>query len=214
MDHFHSVYRHSTTVATVFLSIYVQISDEMGCGKTTTAITVAAHYRYSWPLLVICPSALRLNWRDELLMRLGPDGLGKEHITIVGSGKDVIPQPQRYGPPSGIGESRAREWGYAPPLSGGIGPASAALAGLPPHPGLGAGVVIISYDLASTFAEKGMLRPGSFRFAIADESHALKSMDAKRTRICLPLLQRATYTLLMSGTPALNRPKELYTQIW
>lgn len=52
-----------------------------------------------------------------------------------------------------------------------------------------------------------------FRFIIADESHYLKSKDAKRTATILPLLQAAAHTLLLSGTPALNQPRELYTQV-
>jgi SNF2 family DNA or RNA helicase len=46
-----------------------------------------------------------------------------------------------------------------------------------------------------------------------DESHFLKSGKAKRTLALLPLLQSAARTILLSGTPALSRPAELFTQI-
>jgi SWI/SNF-related matrix-associated actin-dependent regulator of chromatin subfamily A-like protein 1 len=46
------------------------IADEMGLGKTRTAITVAAHNAALWPVLVLCPSSLRLTWKDELLEAL------------------------------------------------------------------------------------------------------------------------------------------------
>jgi hypothetical protein len=43
------------------------IADEMGLGKTRTAIAIAAHHAPLWPVLVLCPSSLRLTWKDELL---------------------------------------------------------------------------------------------------------------------------------------------------
>jgi len=46
------------------------IADEMGLGKTVQAIAVASAFRDEWPLLVVCPSSLRLNWRHELTMWL------------------------------------------------------------------------------------------------------------------------------------------------
>jgi len=36
---------------------------------------------------------------------------------------------------------------------------------------------------------------------------------AKRTKCIVPLLKQAKRAILLSGTPALNRPEELYTQI-
>lgn len=51
------------------------LGDEMGLGKSLQAITVAAYYAQSWPLLVICPSSLRLTWKNELLRWLGVSAL-------------------------------------------------------------------------------------------------------------------------------------------
>ncbi|XP_057958939.1 uncharacterized protein LOC131151656 isoform X7 [Malania oleifera] len=48
---------------------------------------------------------------------------------------------------------------------------------------------------------------------IADESHFLKNAQAKRTSAALPVLQRAQYAILLSGTPALSRPIELFKQL-
>ena len=39
----------------------------MGVGKTIQAISIAYLYRKDWPLLIICPSSLRLTWRDEIM---------------------------------------------------------------------------------------------------------------------------------------------------
>ncbi len=41
-------------------------ADEMGLGKTLQAICVAMLYRPHWPALVICPSSLKSNWRNEI----------------------------------------------------------------------------------------------------------------------------------------------------
>lgn len=43
------------------------IGDEMGVGKTIQAICISYLYRKDWPVIVICPSSLRYNWRDEFL---------------------------------------------------------------------------------------------------------------------------------------------------
>ena len=40
-------------------------------GKTIQAIAIAAYYADDWPLLVVCPSSVRLTWKNELLRWLG-----------------------------------------------------------------------------------------------------------------------------------------------
>ena len=49
----------------------VLIGDEMGLGKTVQAIAVASAYRQDeWPLVVMCPSSLKQNWKIELMQWL------------------------------------------------------------------------------------------------------------------------------------------------
>ena len=38
------------------------IADDMGCGKTVQAIAIAAFYKHEWPVLVICPSSVKVSW--------------------------------------------------------------------------------------------------------------------------------------------------------
>lgn len=45
---------------------------------------------------------------------------------------------------------------------------------------------------------------------IADEAHALKNKDTKRVKNLMPLMTDAKRMILMSGTPVLNRPHEVY----
>ena len=57
----------------------------MGVGKTIQAISIAYLYRNDWPLLIICPSSLRLTWRDELMNWIK---LPEDEIQIFGSSFD------------------------------------------------------------------------------------------------------------------------------
>ncbi|CAM8921437.1 unnamed protein product [Rhodiola kirilowii] len=58
-----------------------------------------------------------------------------------------------------------------------------------------------------------VLMASEFKVVIADESHFLKNAQAKRTSAALPVIQRASYAILLSGTPALSRPIELFKQL-
>ncbi|WRX24530.1 SNF2 [Theobroma cacao] len=62
---------------------------------------------------------------------------------------------------------------------------------------------IISYDLV----------PKLENVVIADESHFLKNAQAKRTTTSLPIIKKAQYAMLLTGTPALSRPIELFKQL-
>jgi len=42
----------------------VLIADEMGLGKSVQALSIALYYRSEWPLLIVCPAAVRPAWRD------------------------------------------------------------------------------------------------------------------------------------------------------
>lgn len=73
-------------------------------------------------------------------------------------------------------------------------------------------ITIISYDLVTRMAEE--LTRAQFQCIVCDESHYLKSSKAKRTQALTPLVASAKRALFLSGTPALNRPIELYTQVF
>nr|GEV36771.1 SWI/SNF-related matrix-associated actin-dependent regulator of chromatin subfamily A-like protein 1 isoform X1 [Tanacetum cinerariifolium] len=162
------------------------VADEMGLGKTLQAIAVAACARDSWPVLVITPSSLRLQWAsmirqwldipasDILVVLSGYSGSNKGGFTIIRSNTK--------------GDIR--------------------LDGL---------FNIVSYDASESEYWVHVLNadePHSHHLVvIADESHFLKNAQAKRTTATLPILQKARYTILLSGTPALSRPIELYKQL-
>ncbi|XP_014771023.1 SWI/SNF-related matrix-associated actin-dependent regulator of chromatin subfamily A-like protein 1 isoform X2 [Octopus bimaculoides] len=72
-------------------------------------------------------------------------------------------------------------------------------------------VNILSYDLMSKKSNELLTK--KFKIVIMDESHFLKNFKSARTKAALPLLQNATRVILLTGTPALSRPSELFTQI-
>jgi SNF2 family DNA or RNA helicase/predicted transcriptional regulator len=74
-------------------------------------------------------------------------------------------------------------------------------------------LLVSSYGYAST---NNALRDLSYDLVVIDESHALKNPTAKRTKRILgkgSLLKNAERVVLMSGTPILNRPAELYIML-
>lgn len=156
------------------------LADEMGLGKTLQAIAVASCIRDSWPVLVLTPSSLRLQWAtmiqqwlnipasDILVVLSQCSGSNKAGFTIVPSNtKGTIHLDGLFN--------------------------------------------IISYDVVPKL--QNILMASDFKVVIADESHFLKNAQAKRTCATVPILQKAQYAMLLSGTPALSRPIELFKQL-
>lgn len=67
----------------------------------------------------------------------------------------------------------------------------------------------------NTLMEKNRDRLLSLNFGvmILDESHLLKNFQAKSTAAALALANKAKRVILLTGTPALSRPSELFTQL-
>ena len=76
-------------------------------------------------------------------------------------------------------------------------------------------VTILSYGLVTNGKEKERLmasvHTAGFNVCVADEAHYLKNRDAVRTKLILPVLARSRRCVLLTGTPALSRPVELFT---
>ncbi|KAK4537022.1 hypothetical protein CDCA_CDCA10G3047 [Cyanidium caldarium] len=69
---------------------------------------------------------------------------------------------------------------------------------------------VVSYDLVTKLNASQLQRVGVL---VCDESHYLKSPAAKRTQFLLPWMQRVPRLVLLTGTPALSRPEELFVQV-
>ncbi|XP_061992188.1 uncharacterized protein LOC133710194 isoform X1 [Rosa rugosa] len=156
------------------------LADEMGLGKTLQAIAVASCIRDSWPVLILTPSSLRLQWASMI----------QQWMNIPPS--DILVVLSQCG-----GSNRA---GYTLVSSSSKG--TIHLDGL---------FNIISYDTVPKL--QNLLMASDFKIVIADESHFLKNAQAKRTTASLPVIKKAQYAILLSGTPALSRPIELFTQL-
>ncbi|BES91962.1 Hypothetical protein NTJ_04770 [Nesidiocoris tenuis] len=72
-------------------------------------------------------------------------------------------------------------------------------------------VVIISYDLVHKLKE--ILKQLKFNFVICDECHSIKEKKSNRTQGVLEMTKKARRVLLLSGTPLLSRPKDMFPQL-
>lgn len=70
------------------------------------------------------------------------------------------------------------------------------------------GNIIISYDIAHKVIDRLV-----FKTVICDESHYMKNRKSLRARKIVPMLKRTPHVFLLTGTPALNRPVELFMQM-
>lgn len=147
----------------------VLIGDEMGLGKTVQALAVAHVYKADWPLLIVCPSSLRINWREELVKWLGSE-VPLSDIRVIMKGTDAD-----------LGDGDMSR------------------------------VTIASYELVTKLPAWQLSQVG---VTICDESHYLKNRMAKRTKfVCGQLLNNTKRVLLLTGTPAMSRPSDLYSQL-
>ena len=167
------------------------LADAMGLGKSLQAIAAASAYRDEWPLLVVCPAGLRGNWKAEFTRWLPPAWLAP-----TASGNPFAP------PTKGSGKRKRKDdAGAAMRL---VETASDLEQSFAP-------ITLVSYDLIAKAGGSDQLdRVG---VVICDESHALKSRDTGRTKALTPILAAAQRAMLLSGTPALSRPAELFPQI-
>ena len=72
-------------------------------------------------------------------------------------------------------------------------------------------VLIVSHDMMSRCVDA--LLNKNFGVLIIDESHTLKNFKAKCTKSATSLAKTARRGVLLSGTPALSRPSELFSQL-
>lgn len=162
---------------------------DMGLGKTIQGVASMAIYHREWPLLVLTPSSARYHWESEFVRWLG---IQSDVNKAQGDGAEVINADAL------IYEDQVNVMGSAKDKL---------------FPTTDTKVVICSYGLVTGLAESGKLLPSMFPCAIVDESHMLKNKASKRTATLLPILKATRRCVLLSGTPALARPAELWPQI-
>lgn len=129
------------------------VCDDMGMGKTRTVIE-AIFKRGQFPVLIICPASLKINWANEIGRWIG--------ISV-------------------------------------------------PIDDLSQKVIITNYERMNKY--KFQIQQLPIRQLVLDESHSFKNAKSKRTQLALQWSTKIPYKILISGTPMLNRPNELVTQM-
>ena len=178
------------------------VADEMGLGKTIQAIGLMNRLDLG-RVLVICPAGLKLNWKREL-----------EKWSVEDRDIHLIYGKSEW--PVSVEDDPNRKSNF---LFDGAGKDGC----LSPK-----GVVIINYDILGKFLRP--LRRVSWDLMVADEAQYIKNDKAKRTKYLVggristkfsggstvtktikPI--KADYRVLLTGTPIMNKPIELWTML-
>lgn len=180
------------------------IADEMGLGKTIQALGVI-HTAHATPALVVCPASLKYNWQRESEKCLPNIKVFVVENRNDGDWSHVCNAPAQFNMfRAGITDTVCKQCAFEE-----------------------AEIYIINYDILSAGWEQGnkkrvKLTPVMERIVareleclVLDESHACKSTDAQRTCAARQIAKDGSieYRLLLSGTPILNRPDELPSQL-
>jgi SNF2-related domain/Helicase conserved C-terminal domain len=197
--------------ATLFLTMFVSCQDRsltlyFYLYRTVQGIASMAVYHEDWPLLVLTPSSARYHWENEFQQWLGRDSrVNNEEQSRVNLGGESDGEEED--------ENEIVDESNCMPLldDSQIHVLTSGKDDILPR--TNTMVVICSYGLAPTLAASGKMYPGLFRAAIVDESHMLKNMNTKRTKQLVPVLSATNRCVLLSGTPALAKPSELWPQL-
>ena len=135
----------------------------MGIGKSVQSLACSIMFKECYPLLIICPSALKQVWKDEVLKWL-KKFIVEAQVAVIKKGK-----------------LKAGELDNAK-------------------------VIIASYEISSKLTEEFDV----CKTVICDEAHFLKNPDTARCSQLVPFLQAKKRIFLLTGTPALSKPKELF----
>lgn len=169
------------------------IGDEQGLGKTLESISTIVGLN-AFPCLVICPASTKLNWKREW------EKFSDKRAMVLDSTMSA---------------HQKKNWHQY------------VVSGL-------ADVVIINYESLNTFCiesfpnertrtgkrkpwhSKDVVLRGSmsmFRSGILDESHRCKDDSTNQSKFILRIFHSLLIRILLSGTPLVNKPKDLYPQL-
>ena len=76
---------------------------------------------------------------------------------------------------------------------------------------LEADITIINYDILNKW--KSEIKNTNIKIIIYDESHYIKNQNASRSKAAKDISASAPHRILLTGTPVLNRPNELWNQL-
>ena len=168
-----------------------------------------AYQQTEWPLLILCPASLRYTWPAEIekfCPSIPPTAIhvvrGKDDVEFAVKIKKWRDSSRIYVEDKVATSNVLKDGQFSD------GPKARA------HKPAPVQIVIVTYSLLQDrFQVANVLKSCNFQCIIADESHNLKQMSSQRCQLALPLLQSCQRLVLLSGTPALNRPVELWPQL-
>ena len=162
--------------------------DEQGLGKTIQTITTIASWKKvggnPFPALIICPSSLKENWKREIENFT-------EYKAIILSDKTKNNWPKYY------------EMGLAQ-------------------------FFIVNYESLKKYfvmrwpTGKKVIKSTDivmtdyvnlFQTVVIDEAHRCKDTTTQQTKLCLRIAHRKERVILLTGTPVVNKPTDLWPQI-
>ncbi|PFH38410.1 hypothetical protein BESB_007520 [Besnoitia besnoiti] len=214
------------------------IGDQMGLGKTLQALALLSIYR-TFPVLIVVPASLRLVWADAIERWLPELSCPPSSLLVIFGSDDRpalpphLPSPSPFALSSPASSSSAlspcasslslSDASSSSPCAPGFSspsrvssPVSAASPASPPSPR----IVLTSYEMSRRLAD--FLTQMRFQLVIVDESHKLRTpasagavagAEADMTRRVLQLIKAAPYAVLLSGTPSVKHPFDLFSQI-
>lgn len=170
-------------------------ADDMGGGKTTTSIcTIVAAGLKNKPGLIVCKGSGKFMWERE--------------FKVVAGMKSVI-----------LNDSIKNTWYQYYQL-------------------LGASVFITNYESLEKFFVDKIIDPGKnrpfhpdehiiwkkhptlgvymkdlFSYVVLDESHEIRNEDTVKSYLCIGIGEGKEYRLALSGTPIVNKSKDIYAQL-
>lgn len=77
--------------------------------------------------------------------------------------------------------------------------------------GTGSNWLVANYDIIHKEENRKKIEAQHYDTAILDEAHYIKNYKSKRTKTTLALVQNMKNCYLLTGTPIMNRPEELFT---
>jgi SNF2 family DNA or RNA helicase len=196
-----------TLIRSLSSETYLMTFSSTSISQTIQAIASLAVFHREWPVLILTPSSARYHWENEFQHWLGRDSpVNKEQQVRLNLGGESDDEEEDDGDEP-IDESNCmtllqdHQIHVLTSSKDTILPTKDTL------------VVVCSYGLAPALVQNGKIRPSLFRCAIVDESHMLKNMSTKRTSTLVPILHATNRCVLLSGTPALAKPSELWPQL-
>jgi SWI/SNF-related matrix-associated actin-dependent regulator 1 of chromatin subfamily A len=158
------------------------VSDEQGLGKTLQALAyVARNVPREEKVLYVVPSNVKFNWVSEIAHWLGGAPL---------SDSTILKTARKMGKVT-VGEEEIAV------LNGG----APSLDRLARH-------TIINYDALAKWEE--VLVAAQFKTVVADEAHYLKNEKSGRSKAFAAIVNSASRRILLTGTPVLNRPRDVW----